>query len=351
MKKKMKIIFFVMLISVLGVVDVQAAKNPYTQAGPYGTNCTWYAWKMANEKAGVTLPGFGNAKNWYRDAKNAGYTVGTTPKANSIIVWGDWTSYGHVGYVETVEGNILHVWDSTGPCIDEEDLEYRECMSNSVSEESDKVCKANAKRIACEYTISPSNYTITGYIYLDYAPKKTTSSSSNNTMKKEETATKPVVTKSSNANLSSIEVSSGTLEFTKEVFEYAIEVENEVDKITVSATLEDEKAKMTGTGDYELNVGLNKIKLIVTAEDSSIKEYVIQIIRKEKNEVEIELDVNNSQNSNQTEDVKTKKNPHKTMIVGFSVFFLILFILSFIMIFKKKNHNKMVEKSNSDDTL
>ena len=95
--KKIKIIIFLLIINVLSISGVNAASNPYKQSGPYGTNCTWYAWKMAYEKAGVTLPGWGNAKEWYSDAKRAGYSVGTTPKANSIIVWGGWTSYGHVG--------------------------------------------------------------------------------------------------------------------------------------------------------------------------------------------------------------------------------------------------------------
>lgn len=55
--KKIKIIIFLLIINVLSVSVVSAANNPYKQSGPYGTNCTWYAWKMAYEKAGVTLPG------------------------------------------------------------------------------------------------------------------------------------------------------------------------------------------------------------------------------------------------------------------------------------------------------
>ena len=60
--KKIKIIIFLLIINVLSISGVNAASNPYKQSGPYGTNCTWYAWKMAYEKAGVTLPGWGNAK-------------------------------------------------------------------------------------------------------------------------------------------------------------------------------------------------------------------------------------------------------------------------------------------------
>ena len=149
MRKKKKYLrnLFIGMILLCTISDVKAVTNPYSQTGPYGTNCTWYAWNMAYQKAGVVLPGWGNAKDWYYDAMNAGYSVGTTPKANSIVVWGGWTSYGHVGYVESVGDNTLYVWDSTGPCIDETDPSYQECMANSWCEDTDRVCKENAKRM------------------------------------------------------------------------------------------------------------------------------------------------------------------------------------------------------------
>ena len=271
--KKIKIIILLLIINVLSISGVSAASNPYKQTGPYGTNCTWYAWKMAYEKAGVTLPGWGNAKEWYSDAKNAGYSVGTTPKANSIIVWGGWTSYGHVGYVEKVSGNTLYVWDSTGPCIDENDPTYKECMASSWNEDTDKACKQNAPKAACEYTISPDRYGITGYIYLSNAPKKSSSSS------KQNSAQTVIETKSNNANLKNIELSEGKIEFNKDTLEYTINVKNEVDKIKVNSTLEDSKATVEGNGEYELKVGINEIKLSVKAEDGTVKEYKIKVIR------------------------------------------------------------------------
>ena len=272
-----KLILF--LIFFLFINNVQAASNPYKQAGPYGTNCTWYAWKMVYEKAGVTLPGWGNAKEWYSDAKNAGYSVGTTPKANSIIVWGGWTSYGHVGYVEKVSGNTLYVWDSTGPCIDENDPTYKECMASSWNEETDKACQQNAPKAACEYTISPDRYGITGYIYLNNAPKKSSNISTSSSKKE------PEVVKSNNANLKTIELSEGKIEFNKDTLEYIINVKNEVEKIKVTSTLEDSKAIVEGNGEYKLKAGINEIKLSVKAEDGTVKEYKIKVIRDIKEKV------------------------------------------------------------------
>lgn len=332
-QKYFNILLFLIVVHIFKISTISAATNPYAQTGPYGKNCTWYAWKMANEKAGVTLPGWGNAKDWYSDARNAGYTVGTTPQANSIIVWGGWTTYGHVGYVESINGNIMYVWDSTGPCIDENDAEFRECIANGVSEETDKICYANAKRIACEYTISPDNYGVTGYIYLNYAP--TTPVISQNTMSQENESTNVEVIKSNNNNLSNIVISSGTLEFDKEIFEYNIEVDNEINIITVNATAEDSTATITGIGDYELNTGINEVKLIVTAEDGSTKEYVIQVTRNEKKEVELDSD----KNDKKTEGIIKKKN-QQTTILALSIFALTILVVCVILILKRKKHNK-----------
>lgn len=318
-KRFIKIILFLFIINILTISRVSAASNPYKQTGPYGTNCTWYAWQMAYEKAGIALPGWGNAKQWYNDAKNAGYSVGTTPKAGSIIVWGGWTSYGHVGYVEKVSGNTLYVWDSTGPCIDKNDSTYQECLKNSWNEDTDRACKENAPKVACEYTISPDEYGITGYIYLNTAPKKQTTSTYNSEPKTQ------VVVKSNNANLKAIELSTGKLEFAKDVLEYKINVENKINTITVNATSEDSKAKVEGNGEYELKAGANEIKLTVTAEDGTTKEYKINVVRDIKEKVSRK---------------KLKTNYTNLIIIILIDIVIILITVITLIIINKKRHPK-----------
>ncbi|MBQ4530953.1 MAG: GBS Bsp-like repeat-containing protein [Lachnospiraceae bacterium] len=84
---------------------VIALANPYSGGN---SNCTWYVWQRANDKIGVQLPGWGNAGTWYESAKNAGYSVGTEPKADSVVVYSN--SYvGHVAYVESVNGSQIYV--------------------------------------------------------------------------------------------------------------------------------------------------------------------------------------------------------------------------------------------------
>ncbi len=100
----------VMLLGITAGLDfsAQAASNPYSGGN---SNCTWYAWQRTYEKLGVALPNWGNAKNWYSNAKSAGYSVSSTAKADYIVVYGasSVNSYGHVAYVESVSGSKMTI--------------------------------------------------------------------------------------------------------------------------------------------------------------------------------------------------------------------------------------------------
>ena len=328
MKTIKKRLLFTLIISLALISNVKATSNPYSQSGPYGTNCTWYAWQKAYEKAGIALPGFGNAKDWYNDAKNAGYSVGTTPKANSIVVWGNWTPYGHVGYVESVGNNEIYVWDSSISCIDESDPEYISCMQASTNEDTDKACKAKAKQAACKYTLNPDEFGITGYIYLDYTPTNNYTYTPPTTT--EQQPIEEVIPKSNNTYLSNIEITNTEIKFNKETTEYNINVKNDIKKINIKATTEDSKSTVTGIGNYNLKVGLNEIKLTVTAEDSSTKDYIIKIIR-EKKEMKKQT----------VKNVKKDNNNHKILTVTTTILILITIIsLVLKLILNKKTKIK-----------
>ncbi len=73
----------------------------------YG-DCTWY---VATQRK-VTWGG--NAYQWWANAAAAGYSEGQAPKVGSIVVWGQDVpgysySYGHVAYVQAVQGNQFEV--------------------------------------------------------------------------------------------------------------------------------------------------------------------------------------------------------------------------------------------------
>jgi surface antigen/LysM repeat protein len=77
-------------------IKVGGTLGPYAVTRfPWG-QCTFY---VATK---VPIPWLGNAYQWYAAAQAAGWPVGSTPRAGSIMV--DWESryYGHVAYVEAI---------------------------------------------------------------------------------------------------------------------------------------------------------------------------------------------------------------------------------------------------------
>ena len=97
--------------------------------------------------------------------------------------------------------------------------------------------------------------------------------------------------RSSNNNLKSLTVSSGEITFSKNVTKYQVIVENNITELTVKAAAEDSKAKLSYTEKNTLKVGTNTIKIKVTAENNSTKEYVLTVTRKEEGQ---KLDNNNA---------------------------------------------------------
>lgn len=79
-------------------------KGPYSGIShrfPWG-QCTWY---IAQKRY---IPWGGNAKSWLYMAKLYGFPTGTEPQPGAIMVTSEgW--YGHVAYVEAVNGNIITV--------------------------------------------------------------------------------------------------------------------------------------------------------------------------------------------------------------------------------------------------
>ena len=310
-------------------------------------------WDKVKNMRGVSLPAWGNAKTWYNSAKNAGFEVGSEPRNNSIIVW-DITEYGHVAYVEKVSGDYMYIWDSDKYCIDEDDPEFIECDSNSYDEASEVACRKNAKRAACklETSIYTTVYKTIGFIYLDEVPSnanqndssnkqdnnnrdKQTNQNSENNKNNESKEEEQEAIKSDNNYLQEIILSNGSLDFNKDVLDYNVTLENEVDELEINAKTEDSKVTIKGTGVYKIEVGNNLIKLDVTAENGKIKEYAINILRKES--------VNDDSLPEDSENEKIEKDDNSNKkVVHLSKYLEVLFevtllILSFgVYIIKKR---------------
>lgn len=100
----------------------------------------------------------------------------------------------------------------------------------------------------------------------------------------------PLETKSDNANLSSLTISKGTLApaFSAEKTNYSVSLEKEDTSVRVEATAEDSKATVSGTGDISLKPGDNEITISVTAEDGTVKKYIIKAMVDESPDVYVD---------------------------------------------------------------
>ncbi len=124
-------------------------------------------------------------------------------------------------------------------------------------------------------------------------------------------------------------------DFNKDVFYYEVTVLSEVNELEINAKTEDSKATVKGNGIYKLEVGNNLIKLDATAENGNVKEYTINVLRKES--------VNDDDFPEDSANEKTEKTDNSNKkVVHLSKYLEVLFgvvvlIVSFgIYIIKKR---------------
>lgn len=96
----------------------------------------------------------------------------------------------------------------------------------------------------------------------------------------------PESPKSTDNDLKNLDVSGYTISpsFNKDTLNYNLTIPNEADNITVKAEANDGKAKIEVKGGDNLQVGDNKVEVIVTAEDGSTKVYTINVKKEDKKE-------------------------------------------------------------------
>lgn len=305
MKKILKLVVLLVVLTFCFTSSVRAASNPYGKyQSLYGVTtvrCTWYAWQQAYEHTGVALPSWGNAQTWYNSAINDGYKVGSEAKPNSIAVWSSSDGYGHVGFVVSVEGNIMTVNEA-----------------GIVTEENEGIVNGAQK-----YTTAGN---LIGFIYLEEArtnnttsPNNTNESNVNNNTTNEE--------KSNNNKLATLNIDDVELNFDAEITEYQVEVDYNTPIIKISATAEEDTATIFGTGEKALKVGENNYTITVIAEDGSQKEYNIIITRLMPQTLEYT-------------EVKEEKESNINVFLLGTILLLICLIVGGIILMKRKKKNK-----------
>ena len=78
------------------MIGVNAQNNPYPGSW---NNCTWSCWELVKSATGIEMPSWGNAREWYGNAKAQGWAVGSTPAAGAVAVYDN-----HVVYVSSYDG-------------------------------------------------------------------------------------------------------------------------------------------------------------------------------------------------------------------------------------------------------
>lgn len=98
--------------------------------------------------------------------------------------------------------------------------------------------------------------------------------------------------KSSNNFLTSLTVDGLKLNetFDKETLEYTLTVPAETEKIKINAQVSDSSAKVTGTGEVKVSTGLNKLEIIVTAENGSKRTYKLNATVEELKPIKVTVD-------------------------------------------------------------
>ena len=96
---------------------------------------------------------------------------------------------------------------------------------------------------------------------------------------------------SDDASLKSLSVEGYEIspEFNKQTYEYSLEVENNVEKVSVVANKNNGNARVEGAGEIELKEGNNKVEITVTAQKGNTLTYTININRKELNPIKVTI--------------------------------------------------------------
>lgn len=130
--------------------------------------------------------------------------------------------------------------------------------------------------------------------------------------------------KSNNNNLKEITSEQFTLnDFNSEKLEYTVEVNSDVEEVSIDAKAEDEKAEVKVEG-TKLENGNATVKIIVTAENSEEKTYVIKVKQKEE------------ESKKEVDKVTTEPKSYKGKWVLITIFVSIIVVANIFLLKKDK---------------
>lgn len=151
-------------------------------------------------------------------------------------------------------------------------------FSESKSFKCDKEGKITVAITSDSSAVLNGNYVDVGAsATISVAPKETPNENPPPSENPEPPAT---TVKSNNADLKNLGINPNDFKgFKSGTTSYDVTVPNNVEQVKVYATAKDSKANVSGTGNKNLNVGQNALKVVVTAEDGTTKTYTINVTR------------------------------------------------------------------------
>ena len=122
------------------------------------------------------------------------------------------------------------------------------------------------------------------------AKQTNVNSNPNGTIKKVDDP-RPNVNASTDATLKTLYVDGFELNpaFSKDVYEYSFDVENEIESINIHFATTEDAATVSGAGVRELEEGVNKIEIIVTAPKGNKQTYTLTVTRAEKDPINVKI--------------------------------------------------------------
>lgn len=123
---------------------------------------------------------------------------------------------------------------------------------------------------------------------------------------------------SSNNNLSNLSVSSGGINFDKNITNYNISVEPNITNFNIQASAEDNGASISGVGTKTLNYGNNSFNIVVTAPNGAKKTYTVNVNRKDNRSGNNNLS-NLKVNGGDLKPGFSKSNTNYTLEVPYSI--------------------------------
>lgn len=213
-------------------------------------------------------------------------------KANGVAAWNI-----HISASGPVSGCKLDQADATADALDTNKTFNVTCKSTgegtiTVTLKGDVTSSNDGKPVKLssskEVTVNKKTTTTT-------TKKKTTSTTTKKTTTKKTTTTTTTkkVEKNNDATLKNIVVDGYDIKFSSNTYEYTINVKNNVNKLNLNISKNNDKSNYEIIGNDKLVNGENNVIIKVTAEDGTIKEYKIKVIKEKENIVSNNLTLNN----------------------------------------------------------